>query len=80
MAQTHEPLVWLILHPSAFILPPFGTIGMLVSRRPVAWKIALPIAGATATIGVSPAPADGKSLRSTRTVSRIGKSLNLGTR
>src|SRR6478736_2016043 len=41
-------------------------------RSPVAWQIALPIAGAMPMIGVSPAPADGKSLRSSSTISIIG--------
>ena len=36
---------------------------------PVAAKIALPTAGARPTIGVSPAPAEGRSLRSRRTTS-----------
>ena len=54
------------------ILSPLGTIGSDVKRLPVARKMALPIAGATATIGVSPAPADGKSFRSSNTVSSTG--------
>ena len=49
-------------------------------RTPVASKIALPIAGARPTIGHSPAPADGRSLRSSRTVSSTGTSLKRGTR
>ena len=40
---------------------------------PVASKMALPMAGAMATIGVSPAPADGRSLRSSRTTSICGR-------
>ena len=40
---------------------PSGAIGSERRRTPVAWKMALPIAGATATIGVSPAPAEGRS-------------------
>ena len=59
---------------------PFGTIGSERNRRPVARKIALPTAGAIATIGVSPAPADGRSLRSSSTISRAGTSPNRGTR
>jgi hypothetical protein len=47
-------------------------------RWPVAENMALAIAGATAIIGVSPAPADGRSGRSTRTTSMDGKSLNRG--
>ncbi len=42
----------------------------------MAAKMALPTAGATATIGVSPAPAEGTSLRSMSTVSssrRVGE-------
>ena len=46
----------------------------------MASKMALPIAGAMATIGVSPAPADGRSLRSSRTTSIAGVSRNRGTR
>ena len=41
---------------------------------------ALPMAGATHTIGVSPAPADGRSFRSSSTMSIGGMSLNRGTR
>src|SRR5262245_2944748 len=43
-------------------------------------RTALPIAGATHTIGVSPAPADGRSFRSSSTTSTGGTSLNRGTR
>ena len=50
------------------------------SRTPAASKMALPIAGAMATIGVSPAPAGGRSLRSSRTTSIVGVSRNRGTR
>src|ERR1700733_417348 len=59
---------------------PVGAIGSDRMRGPVAWKMALPTAGAKPTIGVSPAPADGRSVRSTRTVSISGRSLNRGTR
>ena len=59
---------------------PCGTIGSDRSRTPTASKIALPIAGAIATIGVSPAPAEGRSLRSSRTTSILGMSRNRGTR
>jgi hypothetical protein len=38
---------------------PLGASGMARSRVPHALKIALAMAGATATIGVSPPPADG---------------------
>src|SRR5229473_8437672 len=43
---------------------PLGTRGKSRRRAPVASKMALPIAGATAMIGVSPAPAEGISFRS----------------
>src|ERR1700756_5762803 len=46
----------------ALLLSPRGASGRLVSRTPVALKMALPMAGAKATRGVSPAPADGISL------------------
>jgi hypothetical protein len=49
-------------------------------RRPVASKMALAIAGATAIIGVSPAPADGKLGRCNRTTSIGGTSEIRGTR
>jgi lipase maturation factor 1 len=59
---------------------PWGTIGIDRSRTPVASKMALPTAGAMATIGVSPAPAGATSLRSIRTTSISGASRNRGTR
>ena len=59
---------------------PLGTIGRLLRRMPVASKMALPMAGATAMIGVSPAPAEGRSLRSSRIASISGTSRNRGTR
>ena len=59
---------------------PSGTKGSERSRIPVAAKIAFPTAGASPTIGVSPAPADGKSLRSSMSISITGVSLNRGTR
>ncbi len=59
---------------------PLGMSGRLRRRTPVAAKIAFPIAGATAMIGVSPAPAEGRSLRSSRTSSIGGTSVNRGTR
>src|SRR5258706_336271 len=59
---------------------PLGIIGRLLRRMPVASKIALPMAGATAMIGVSPAPAEGRSLRSSRVASISGRSRNRGTR
>src|SRR5262245_53504219 len=65
------------LFPAAF--NPFGTIGIDRIRIPVAAKIALPTAGASATRGVSPAPAEGRSLRSSNTVSSCGASANRGT-
>ncbi len=49
-------------------------------RRPVAAKMAFAMAGATAMIGVSPAPAEGWSFRSIRTTSIWGMSENRGTR
>jgi hypothetical protein len=61
-------------------LSPFGTMGSERIRTPVASKIALPMAGAKPIIGHSPAPAEGMSLRSRRTVSIVGTSLNRGTR
>ena len=55
-------------------------MGRARRRRPVAAKMAFPMAGATAISGVSPAPADGMSGRSTSTTSISGMSLNRGTR
>ena len=49
-------------------------------RRPVASKIAFATAGATATIGVSPAPAGATSLWSIRITSIGGTSVKRGTR
>ena len=46
-----------------------GAIGMSRKRIPVAAKMALPTAGARPTIPVSPAPAEGRSLRSMSTTS-----------
>jgi nicotinate dehydrogenase subunit B len=43
-------------------------------------KMALPTAGARPTIGVSPAPAEGRSLRSRITTSICGRSVKRGTR
>ena len=57
-----------------------GFIGSDLNRLPVALQMAFAIAGATQTMGVSPAPAEGKSLRSRRMVSSAGRSLNRGTR
>src|SRR5579859_5092269 len=59
---------------------PFGIRGIALNRAPVASKMALAIAGAKPIIGHSPAPADGRSLRSSNTVSMAGTSLNRGTR
>ena len=67
------------IHPAP-PLNPFGTSGIARSRVPVASQRALPIAGATATIGASPAPAEGMSLRLMSVTLISGKSLNLGTR
>src|SRR5262249_31108348 len=58
---------------------PSGSIGRARSLTPQAAKIALPIAGATPTIGVSPAPAGGRSLRSRMTTVSSGTSENRGT-
>ncbi len=55
-----------------------GSNGSERSRTPVAWKRALPIAGAIPIMGVSPAPADGRSLRLSSTVSMGGTSANRG--
>src|SRR5689334_21948952 len=52
-------------------------IGSAVSTLPKA-RTAEPIAGATAIMDDSPAPADGMSLRSMRIVSITGTSLNRG--
>jgi hypothetical protein len=59
---------------------PFGTSGRLLRRTPVASKTALPMAGATAMMGVSPAPAEGRSFRSIRIASISGTSRKRGTR
>jgi hypothetical protein len=64
------------LHPTC----PRGARGNDLILFPTASKIAFPIAGAIPTIGVSPEPADGRSLRSTRTLSITGMSVNRGTR
>jgi hypothetical protein len=60
------------------IRPP-GRSGKDRSRTPDAAKIAFAIAGATAPIGVSPAPAGGSSGRSIRITSIGGTSMNRGT-
>lgn len=65
---------------SAYFCTPRGASGSERSRTPVAWKMALPIAGAMAMIGVSPAPAEGISLRSIKMVSMMGMSPKRGTR
>ena len=62
------------------VFRPLGTSGSERSRTPVALKIAFAIAGARPIIGHSPAPAEGRSLRSSKTVSISGRSLNRGTR
>ncbi len=59
---------------------PFGNIGKLFSDLPVAFIIALRIAGAMPMIAASPAPADGRSFRSINTISIFGISLKRGTR
>ncbi len=68
-----------LLSCSAAVIP-CGTMGSDRRRAPVAWKRAPATAGATATIGVSPAPTDGRSFRSSRTTSIVGRSLKRGTR
>jgi len=67
-----EALLQLDISPAA--------IGIDRSRLPVAAKIAFPTAGASATMPVSPAPAEGRSLRSSRTTSTSGVSRKRGTR
>ena len=59
---------------------PSGTNGSALNLTPVAAKIAFPIAGAMPTIGASPEPAEGRSFRSSNTISIFGMSLNRGTR
>lgn len=59
---------------------PAGSIGNARRRRPQAAEIALPTAGAMAVIGVSPAPADGRSDRFNSTTSIGGTSAKRGTR
>ena len=58
----------------------YAISGNLRIRVPVASKIALPTAGAMPTMGVSPAPAETMSLRSSSTLSITGMSANRGTR
>src|SRR2546426_9308704 len=64
----------MIRRPPRSTLFPYTTL----FRSPVASKIAFPTAGATAMIGVSPAPADGISLRSSKIASISGTSRNRG--
>jgi len=59
---------------------PSGASGSERMRRPVAAWMALAIAGATAMIGVSPAPVEGRSGRSSTVMSIGGVSANRGTR
>jgi hypothetical protein len=59
---------------------PIGTSGRERRRTPEASKMALPMAGATAMMGVSPAPAGARSFRSIRMASISGKSWKRGTR
>jgi hypothetical protein len=56
--STAESRVWFSRHAAC------GARGMLRRRIPEAAKIALPTAGASPTRPVSPAPAEGRSLRS----------------
>ena len=58
---------------------PRPTSGSEYSRRPVAAKMALAIAGASAVCGVPPTPAEGRSGRSRSTTSTFGASATLGT-
>ncbi len=53
--------------------------GSLLATAPK-FRAAVPMAGATQMIGVSPAPAEGRSRRSSSTISIGGTSLNRGTR
>jgi hypothetical protein len=55
-------------------------IGMERRRAPQALNTALPMAGATAHMGVSPAPNEGWSFLLMSTASIAGASLNRGTR
>jgi hypothetical protein len=50
--------------PKIYASIPFGCIGKLFSALPVASIIALRIAGAMPIFATSPAPAEGRSLRS----------------
>ena len=60
---------------------PRGTLmGIVLTGFPVASNTALPMAGAMAMMGVSPAPADSRSLRSSRSTSVLGRSRKRGTR
>ena len=59
---------------------PSRRMGMVRMRLPVAWKTAFAMAGATAMIGVSPAPTLGESGRSSRWMFSLGTSDSLGTR
>ena len=55
-------------------------MGMERTRLPVASNTALAMAGAMAMMGVSPAPAESRSLRSSRITSVLGTSRKRGTR
>ena len=68
------------IRTSNALQPAYAIIGSDRFRFPVASKIAFPIAGAIPTIGVSPAPADGRSFRSSSTLSIFGISEKRGTR
>ncbi len=57
-----------------------GASGSERRRSPPAAASAFAIAGASPMMGVSPAPADGRSLRSSMTTSIGGTSVNRGTR
>ena len=60
--------------------PRVARMGMERTRFPVASNTALATAGATAMMGVSPAPAGSRSLRSSRITSVLGTSRKRGTR
>ena len=63
-----------------YAFKPSGIMGMERRRMRVASKMALPTAGAMAMMGDSPAPAEGRSLLSRRTISILGMSAKRGTR
>src|SRR5207249_12190262 len=76
----HRTITWHVHACDVAGGSPRGIIGSERRRMPVALKIALPMAGATPTDGVSPAPADGRLRRSSSTTSTGGTSPKRGTR